>query len=117
MNPMDSGQVIFPHVRMQENITVRTVPTNVKATEQAPWFERALNAMDIARRELPVQNMKAIMKSMPTSSRPIGPQMTPAMSTIAVMLLVKIRSEHGPQRITVAFWMSVTEISRNDRCV
>jgi hypothetical protein len=60
MNPIVNGQVIFPHVRMQEKMTVSTMPTNVNATEQAPWFESALKAMDIARRELPVQNMKAI---------------------------------------------------------
>jgi hypothetical protein len=76
------GQVIFPHVRMQENMIVRTVPTNVKATEQAPWSERALNPMEMARILLLVQKMKAMTKITPTNSRPIGPQTTPAMSTI-----------------------------------
>lgn len=43
---------IFPQVRMHENITVRTVPTKVKATEHAPWFERALKAMEMPSIEL-----------------------------------------------------------------
>lgn len=43
---------IFPQVRMHENITVITVPTNVKPTEHAPWFERALKAMEIPNIEL-----------------------------------------------------------------
>lgn len=81
--PIVKGQVIFPHVRIQENITVRMVPTNVNATEQAPWSERALNAIDMARIEDEVQKMKAIMNMTPTNSRPMGPQRTPAMSTIA----------------------------------
>ena len=77
-----SGQVILPHVRMQENMIVRIVPTNVKATEQAPWFERALRPMDIARILLLVTKINAITNMTPTNSRPIGPQRTPAMSTI-----------------------------------
>lgn len=52
---------------------MRMVPTKVNATEQAPCSESALNAMEMARILLPVQNMKAIMNMTPTNSRPMGP--------------------------------------------
>src|ERR1700742_4712965 len=77
-----SGQVILPQVRMQENIIVSTVPTKVKATEQAAWLERALRPIDMARILLLVQKMNAITKMTPTNSRPMGPHTTPAISTI-----------------------------------
>lgn len=71
---------------------VMTIPTNVKMTEQAPCSDRELKAIDIPRRLLPVQRTNASTKTTPMISRPIGPQITPAMSTIAVMFVSQLFS-------------------------
>jgi len=63
--PMVKGQVILPHVLMQEKMTVATIPTKVNATEQAPWSLRAFRAMDMAKREEPVQKIKAMTNITP----------------------------------------------------
>ena len=49
------GKVIFPHVRIEENMVVRIKPTKLNQTVQTPWFENAFNAVEIPMMPLPLQ--------------------------------------------------------------